>query len=68
MKKILFQYAVLWHPTNEQSKEGVESKMITAPSNILGKSEKSTVMEITMDINKEYKNQLDQVEILIRPF
>ena len=67
-KQTLFQYAVIWHPTDKQAKDGEKSKLIIPPTNVLGKNEKATVMKITMDIPKEYEDQLDQIDILIRPF
>lgn len=69
MKSKLYQYAALWHPTEKQIKdEGLKSKLIVEPKTVLSADEKSAAMTAIMDIPQEYKNQLDQVEMLVRPF
>lgn len=68
-KQKLFQYAVLWHPTDKQEKEeGLKSKLISEPKTILAVDQNSAAMSAAMEIPTEYKTQLDQVEICIRPF
>lgn len=65
----LFQYAVIWHPTEKQVKdESLKSQVIVELKTILSKDEKSAAMAVAMDIPTEYKDQLDQVEIALRPF
>jgi hypothetical protein len=69
LKSRLFQYAVIWHPTEKQVKdEGAKSKLIKELSTILAVDDKSVLMSASMDIPTEYKDQLDQVEIVVRPF
>jgi hypothetical protein len=67
MKK-LFQYAVLWHPTEKQEKEGANSKILKEVSTILAKDTQSVAIRASMEISPEYKDELDQIEIAIRPF
>lgn len=68
-KSKLFQYAILWHPTEKQEKEeGLKSKVIVEPKIILASDDKSASMSAVMDIPAEYKTQLDQVEVALRPF
>lgn len=67
-KERLFKYAVLWHPTTAESKEGVTSKLIVEPTFVLSKDEKSLQLKAAMDIPQEYKTQLNQIEIVTRPF
>ncbi len=65
----LFQYAILWHPTEKQTKDdGAKSKVLVEVSTILAKDEKSATMSASTNIPAEYKEQLDQVEIACRPF
>ncbi len=65
----LFQYAILWHPTEKQSKEPeLKSKIIGGPLTALSISEDSAAMLAAMDIQDDYKTQLEQIEIVIRPF
>lgn len=68
-KSKMFQYAVLWHPTEKQEKdEGLKSKIVVEPSNILAIDQNSAAMSAAMKIPVEYKDQLDQIEIALRPF
>lgn len=64
----LFQYAIIWNPTEKESKEGLKSKLIVEPKNILAESLASAQMAAAMEIPQEYKGQLDQIKIAIRPF
>lgn len=69
MKSRLFEYAVLWHPTEKQVKEeGMKSKMIITPTTIMAADQQAATMAASMSIPVEYKDQLDQVEIAMRPF
>ena len=68
-KSKLFQYAVLWHPTEKQTKEeGLKSKLIVDITTILSSDQQSVMMTAAMSIPAEYKDQLDQIEIAVRPF
>ena len=68
-KSKLFQYAILWHPTEKQVKEdGAKSKMIKDLSSVLAADTEIAKTLIAMDIPTEYKEQLEQIEILVRPF
>lgn len=69
MKQKLFQYAVLWHPTEKQVKdENAKSKLLIEPKTILATDLNSVNMTAAMGIPSEYKTQLDQIEIAVRPF
>lgn len=69
MKSKLFQFAILWHPTEKQVKdEGLKSKVIVDLKTILANDQNSASMSAAMEIPSDYKSQLDQVEIAIRPF
>jgi len=68
-KSKLFQYAILWHPTEKQVKEdGAKSKIIKDLSSVLAADTEIAKTLIAMDIPTEYKEQLEQIEILVRPF
>jgi hypothetical protein len=68
-KSKLFQYAIIWHPTEKQVKDdGAKSKLVKALDTILATDDKSVLMTAAMNIPTEYKDQLDQVEIVVRPF
>lgn len=67
-KPRLFQYAVIWHPTEAEAKDGQESKILVEVQNVLGLDKDSILMGASMDIPTEYKNKLSQIEVVIRPF
>jgi len=68
-KSKLFQYAIICHPTEKQVKDdGAKSKLVKALDTILATDDKSVLMTAAMNIPAEYKDQLDQVEIVVRPF
>jgi hypothetical protein len=68
-KSKLFEYAIIWHPTEKQQKEdGLKSKMVIEPKTILAVDQSSAGMAAAMEIPPEYRSQLDQVEIVIRNF
>jgi hypothetical protein len=65
----IFQYALLWHPTEKQRKDdGAKSKIIVAPKDVLAIDDRQAQMMASMEIPAEYRDQLDQVEIAMRPF
>ena len=73
MKKKLFQYAVLWHPKEDNKTAGgttvtESSKILVEPTTVLASDEKSVGILAAKKIPDEYNEQLDQVEVLVRPF
>ena len=63
-----FEYGILWHPTDEQAKNGQKSKIVCAITTVLAHDEKGAVILASQEIPKEMHDQLDQVEITVRPF
>lgn len=68
MKTRLFQYAIIWNPNEAEAKEGKKSKLICQPTDILAADQNAAQIAAAMEIPKEYRENLDQVEIAIRPF
>lgn len=68
MKKQLYQYAVLFHPTKEEMEKGEKSKIIVDLKTILASSEKEAAMIASREIPDTYLDKLDQVDVAIRPF
>lgn len=68
-QKKLFQYAIIWHPNEKQVKEdGAKSIVLVPIKTILSIDVNSAGMEAAMDIPAEKRNELDQIEIAVRPF
>jgi hypothetical protein len=65
----LFQYAILWHPTEKQVKdEGLKSKVLVEPKTIMALDQNGAAMAAAMEIPTDKKAELDQIEIVLRPF
>jgi hypothetical protein len=64
----LFQYAILWHPTKKQIEDGEKSKLIHPITDILAADVNQVNMLAAMSIPLEYKEQLEQIQIAVRPF
>jgi len=64
----LFQFAILWHPTEQQAKDGQKDKMVVGVSTVLAKDSQMAIMLAGRDIPVEYLGQIDQLEIAVRPF
>ena len=68
-KPQLFQFAVIWHPTEKQIKDdGLKSKVIVEPKTILAADEGAVKMHAAMSIDQQYRDQLDQIDIAVAPF
>ncbi len=68
-KTKLFQYAIIWHPTEKQIKdEGLKSKILVDLKTILASDQNAASMAAAMDIPSNNKTELDQIEIAMRPF
>lgn len=68
-KSKLFQYAVLWHPTDKQSKdEDLKSKVIVDMKTVLAEDDRTLGLMAAMELPQEFKSQLNQIEIAVRPF
>ena len=67
-KSTLFEYAVVWHPSELQEKEGKKSTIVDDPKCMLAKEEKAVFMTAVSLLPNEYKEQLDQIDVIVRPF
>ena len=69
MNKQLFQYAVIFNPSEKQAKEeGLESKLIVEMQTVLAKDQNEVTMIAAMAIPQKYKDKLSQIQIVVRPF
>jgi hypothetical protein len=68
MKQSLFQYAILWHPTEKQTKEGEKTKLLIDVKTVLAANQAAVTMMAAMEIPADYKEQLEQIDIVLRPF
>jgi hypothetical protein len=65
----LFQYAIIWHPTEKQRKDAGEKSYILVPlTTILSTDSNSAAITAAMSIPQEHKDQIDQIEVCVKPF
>ena len=64
----LFQYAILWQPSEEQAKNGEKAKLVVDLKTVLVNDEKAAFMVASREIPEEYVDKLDQLQIAVRPF
>jgi len=67
-KQTLFQYAVLWHPNEQQSKDGAKSKILVNPTVILSTDMQKAQLTAAMSIPEDSRKEIDQIEIAVTPF
>jgi hypothetical protein len=68
-KSKLFQYAIIFHPTEEEvKKHNTKSKLIKELTTVLEKDEKTVAILASRAIPEEYLDKLDQVEVVIANF
>lgn len=68
-KAKLFEYAIMVHAdSKEVKKTGVKSKLITKVNHIVATDEKQAAILAAREIPDQYLSNLDNVEVLIRPF
>lgn len=64
----LYEFAVIWNPTSDQAKEGKKSELIVAPTTILAKDDSAAFLQAARAIPAEKADELDQMDIAVRPF
>lgn len=62
----LFEYVIIWHPTEKQEGEGQTSKIVVDLKRVLAKDAARVQALAARDIPDEYIEQINQIEILIR--
>jgi hypothetical protein len=67
-KLTLFEYVIVWHPNENQEKEGKKSTLVEGPKCMMAKEEKAVFMTAVSQLGEEYKDQLDQIDVIVRPF
>ena len=64
----LYQYVAFLRPTEKEAKEGNIGKVIVDPTTILSVNEQSASIMASRAIPEEYINQIDRIEVAVRPF
>lgn len=65
----LFQVAVLWHPNlSDDEEKNKDSELLIEPYFALEKDEKILAYKVVRKLDEKYIDQMEQIEIMIRPF
>lgn len=64
---MLFEVAIIEHPTKKQSEEGIGSNLIFGIEGVVAKSDKAAAVVAAQKADLEGKDP-NRLEVLIRPF
>lgn len=67
-KSILFQYAIIWNPTEKEAEDGKKAKLIGEIKSVLAKNAAEVNVIAARAIPEEYLEELDQISIAVVPF
>lgn len=69
-KAKLFEYAILVHTDTKDAKKtgSARTKLLSEVNHIVATDEKQAAILAAREIPEQYLNNLDNVEVLIRPF
>ncbi len=67
-KATLYEYAIIWNPTKKQAEDGDKAKILVKPTTALADDGSKVLMTASMAIPDQYKEDLDQIDIVVRPF
>lgn len=62
----LFQFAIIWNPSEEDKTN--KAKVLVEPKCILASDEQKAFIIASREIPKEYLEDLDNVQIVVRAF
>lgn len=64
----LYQYAVIWHPTEAQAEDGGKSRIVVDLTTILAPSKETAALLAARAIPEVEMNDVNQLEVILRPF
>ena len=67
-KSILFQYAIIWNPTEKEAEDGKKAMLIGDIKTALAKNAAEVNVLAARAIPEEYLGTLDQISIAVVPF
>lgn len=64
----LFEYVIIYHPSDEEKKTGLTDKLLIDVQRVLAPDVNTAAMIAGRSIPEEYLNRLDRLEVSVRPF
>jgi hypothetical protein len=68
MRKVLFEIAILLHPSAEEARTGKSSEVLVMPKYILAQSQEGATLLAAREIPESHLDKLDRIEVAVRPF
>ncbi len=68
MKKRIFQYAILLHPTEAELDAGKSTLLLVNPTYLLANDQNSATILAARKIPEEHLDKLDRIEVAVKPF
>jgi hypothetical protein len=68
MRKALYEMAILLHPTEKEAKEGASTVILVQPQYFLAQNQGEATILASRKIPDALLNDLDRVEVAVRPF
>jgi hypothetical protein len=65
---VLFQYAIILNPTVDEAKAGVQPRLLKDITTKIAVNQQAAMMSAAREIPAEYEDELDRVEVAIKPF
>lgn len=64
----IFEFAILLHPTQEESEKGVVSTLVKPPTVLVATSDREAAIRAAREVPPELISKMDRVEVAVRPF
>lgn len=67
-KQQVFEYLVIYHPSEKEAKAGDHSKIIVPATTVIAANQNTATLLAGRAIPTEYVDRLERVEVAVRPF
>ena len=64
----LFQYAVFYRPSDEQTKKGAKAEVIKDITSVVAADEKEVMIRAVREIPENFMDRVANIEVAVRPF
>jgi hypothetical protein len=65
---MLFEVAMIMHPTQKEKEDGVMEKLIMEPEPVIARDEQQAAVAAVMKNKGSIECDMSRVEVLVRPF
>lgn len=65
---MLYEVAMIQHPTQKEKEDGAQEKLIMAPESVIAKDEQQAAVAAVMQKKDTLECDMSRIEVLVRPF